>query len=104
MKCAGVYYFDVKLGYKAAQKSSLVGITTQQAEELGVNVKKNSAVTEEQMQELLCEAQRLLATGADLIGQGKLAPYPDQDSCEYCPYGAICLYDANRGKRKGGKA
>lgn len=104
MKCAGVYYFDVKLGYKAAQKSSLVGITTQQAEELGVNVKKNSAVTEEQMQELLCEAQRLLASGADLIGQGKLAPYPDQYSCEYCPYGAICLYDANRGKRKGGKA
>ena len=99
--CGGVYYFDVKSGFKSSQKQSLQGVTSQSAEKIGCISSK--AITDDQMQELINESARLLFEGAQSLNQGKIAPRPDTTSCEYCPHSAICLYDAFRGTRRGAK-
>lgn len=101
LTCGGVYYFDAKTGFKSAQKQSLVGLTSQNAVELGENAKK--PISNEQMQQLIDESCRLLCEAADELGKGKVAPYPSEGSCEHCRYAAICLYDAARGTRRAGK-
>lgn len=99
--CGGVYYFDAKAGFKSTQKQSLIGITSQSAEKIGQVGSKS--ITEKQMQEIIDESARLLFEGAKSLNQGKIMPYPDTTSCEYCPHSAICLYDAFRGTRRGAK-
>lgn len=101
LACGGVYYFDAKSGFKSNQKQSLQGITSQSAEKLVDN--KSKIISEKQMQELISESARLLFEGAKNLSQGKVEPYPDTTSCEYCPHLAICLYDAFRGTRRGAK-
>ena len=100
LKCGGVYYFDVKIGYKAKQKAQLVGISVQSPEDATNDKSKSSFVTDDDMQKFIKEAENLLLQGTDYIASGKFAPYPTKSSCEYCPYLPVCLYDFLRGSRR----
>lgn len=105
--CGGVYYFDVKPGFKvsskATKKSFLTGLKIKELEQEGLN-EEGQVISRQELQQGMDEAEKLLEKGTQLIEKGLLQPYPCESSCEYCPYKAICLYDDLRGKRKGGKA
>lgn len=88
--CAGVYYFDVRTKELAKDKK-LIGV------DIGGD-EKNS-ISQLKFEELTEQAERLMKKASDYISQGKLYPYPDAKSCKYCPFKAICLYDAEYGVR-----
>lgn len=99
LKCAGVYYFDAKAGYKNKQKL-LVGVTCEDSLDEG----SKNAISQNQMLSLQQKALQMLKKGEESISQGRLEPYPDANSCEFCKYKEICLYDKESGVRllKGG--
>ncbi len=101
LKCGGVYYFDAKAGYTNSEKT-LVGLTSE--DDVDLTAKKT--ISQQEMQSYQNQAEQMLAKGAEQISQGKFSPRPDANSCEYCKFKAICLYDAENGVRrmKGGEA
>ena len=63
-----------------------------------------NAISQNQMMSLQQKALQMLKKGEEMISQGRLEPYPDANSCEFCKYKEICLYDKESGVRllKGG--
>ncbi len=102
LKCGGIYYFNVQPGYSNKPVKPLVGLSVEEAKEFYAADKYISAEELESLQE---RAQKLMTKAADYMAEGRLLPYPDAGSCEYCKYKSICLYDKERGIRmlKGGK-
>lgn len=95
LKCGGIYYFDAKAGYTGDNKI-LVGLTSED----DVDGQSSKTISAQQMQQLQNQAQQMLLKGAKLLSEGKLLPYPDAGSCEYCKYKAICRYDRENGVRR----
>lgn len=96
LDCSGVYYFDIKAKDNAKNRK-LVGVN------VGGDDKKS--VSQVKFEELTEQAEILMKKASDYLQQGKLFPYPDLSSCQYCPFKSICLYDFERGVRnlKGGQ-
>lgn len=93
LKCAGVYYFDAKAAYNANE--SLIGVSVSEHGD------DKNALKEETFNNLLLKAEALIFKAAQYMQQGKLLPYPDSGSCKYCKFKALCLYDSDRGYRRG---
>lgn len=89
--CSGVYYFDIK-AKNAARGKKLVG--------LNIGGDDKNSVPQAKFEELTDMAERLMSKAGDYLSQGKLLPFPDSNSCKYCPFKGICLYDADRGVRR----
>ena len=102
LKCGGVYYFDAKVRYGSDAESPLVGLTSEDVKD---DVVAQKYVPPEQFEDLQNEAERLMLSGADYMKQGKFLPAPDENSCEFCKFKSICLYDCKLGVRqlKGGE-
>lgn len=96
LECGGVYYFDAK-SKESSKNKKLIGL------EVGGDDK--NSISQAKFYELTEQADRLMKRASDYISQGKLFPYPDSKSCQYCPFKAICLYDSEYGVRtlKGGQ-
>lgn len=96
LDCSGVYYFDIK-AKESAKNKKLVG--------LNIGSDDKNSVSQAKFEQLTEQAEKLMASASDYIADGKLFPYPDSKSCQYCPFKAMCLYDAERGVRslKGGQ-
>lgn len=96
LDCGGVYYFEAKANSKNKDKL-LVG--------LQVGGDDKNSVSDEEFKNMTLQAEELMKKACDYMAAGKLFPYPDIKSCSYCPFKAMCLYDAERGVRllKGGQ-
>ena len=96
LDCGGVYYFEAKANSKNKDKL-LVG--------LQVGGDDKNSVSDEEFKNMTLQAEELMKKACGYMAAGKLFPYPDIKSCSYCPFKAMCLYDAERGVRllKGGQ-
>ncbi len=118
---SGVYYFDAKSTYEKDKKPPcLIGVTKSGEIEKIDNrltdplvfssdiikvVKKNGELVYDKMsssQQTLLEnyALEISKKAIEDILQGKIKALPNENSCKYCKYKGICLYDAKKGVRK----
>ncbi len=125
-KPGGVFYFNAKYDYgKASEDKTLMkGIAQNDGEvlknlDLKLNdenkstmlglyidkygVFKGSVVAKEDLQVYQNYAEEVSSNALEEIADGYTEPKPNEESCNFCQYKSICVYEKLQGKRKGQK-
>lgn len=125
-KPGGVFYFNAKYDYgKASEDKTLMkGIAQNDGEvlknlDLKLNdenkstilglyidkygVFKGSVVAKEDLADYQNYAEKVSSNAIVEISGGYIEPKPNEESCNFCQYRSICVYEKLQGKRKGQK-
>lgn len=124
MRMAGVFYFVAKFDYSKSgedDKKLLKGLAENDEEVISMldekidisgkssilsiktSTKKGytgSAIAGEKLIVYENYAKRVADKAVDEMCEGFIEPKPDKDSCTFCPYSSICLYEKTDGMRK----
>lgn len=122
-KEGGVFYFNAKFDYSKLEQEDnvilkgliddeeeLILATDKDVEDAGkskiTQMKKTSkgysgaAIAPVKLSKLGQYAFDCAQQGAEEIAQGHICPKPCNGACRYCPYGALCGYEFEKGVRK----
>lgn len=122
-KMAGVFYFVAKFDYSSGddEKKLLKGLAENDSEVINMlddqidingkssilSIKTSSkkgytgfAIAGEDLIVYENYAKRIADKAVDEMCEGFIEPKPDKDSCTFCPYSSICLYEKTNGMRK----
>ena len=119
LKPSGVYYFNARSEYQGSEDYILEGITACDIREIDTRLfdkdfKKSDIISAKQTKDGISfkevsekelslyhdYAESLSRSAVSHIVSGQISPLPDENSCEYCKYRGICLYNKHRGVRK----
>lgn len=117
----GAFYFDAKVSYSSNNPTILKGIyqPTQKnifdmdsrleddllcSDIVSAGKKKNgdfnsATLSQPELKKLTTYSAEIAEKSVKQIKEGKIDPSPCQNSCKYCEYKAICLYDTKKGVR-----